>query len=127
MNSERKKRFGVSIDAELAEEINNLSQVLRVDRSKVIEEAVRSFLEDHRHLILPHECSGAIAALCNDLSQVSEIVKAYRSVIVSHFHMHIKDRCIDLIVVNGNSHTIGELYGELKNIGCRVRYLPFTD
>lgn len=119
-----KRRFGVSISEDVADDLDTLAKTLGVDRSRIIEEAVRSYLEDHRHLMVDHKCSGVIVALCSNNVEVANIVRFHKRIIHGYMHMHLDGYCLDLIIVNGESGGIALLYGDLKKIGCRVRYLP---
>ena len=119
-----KRRFGVSISEDVADDLDTLAKMLGVDRSRIIEEAVRSYLEDHRHLMVDHKCSGVIVALCSNNVEVATIVRSHKRIIHGYMHMHLDAYCLDLIIVNGESRSIALLYGDLKKIGCRVRYLP---
>ncbi len=122
-----KKRFGVSVSSTVAEDIDMLAKILKVERSTVVEEALREYLDDHRHLLIPNECAGVITAVCPDNIGVASIVREFKSIIVGHFHLHLHGMCLDVLTVHGESRKIGELLGRLKKIGCRARYLPVKE
>ncbi len=120
----RKKRFGVSMNPRLAESLDMLAETLGVERSRLVEEAVRQYLEDHMHMLIPHECHGVIVALCPDNIGVAESVRNHRENILGHMHLHLGGYCLDIIVVEGPSGSIASLYGELERKNCKLRFLP---
>jgi CopG family nickel-responsive transcriptional regulator len=122
-----KRRFGISVTESVADAFDMLSKILGVDRSMLIEEALRSYLDDHRHLLIPHECRGVVAAVCHDNREVAEVVRKYKNLVAGHFHIHLDGFCLDVFVVRGDSREIGRLIGSLKSLGCRARYLPVRE
>ncbi len=119
-----KRRFGVSLPRDLADTLDALATVLGVERSTVVEEAIRHYLDDHRHLLIKHHCRGVIAALCPQDADASRVVKTYRSIIAAHFHIHLDGICVDIIAVSGDSGEIARVLGSLKAEGCTARYIP---
>ncbi|MEB3844723.1 MAG: ribbon-helix-helix domain-containing protein [Desulfurococcales archaeon] len=122
-----KSRFGISIDKSVAERLSRLAEVLGVDRSRLVEEAVRQYLDDHKHMLVPHECRGIIVGLCPDNIAVASKVRDYKDIVSSHMHIHIDGKCIDIIVVQGPSRIIGKLYASLEHDNCKTRFLPLGD
>lgn len=119
-----KRRFGVSLPEDLARDLDRLSGLLGVERSAVVEEAVRHYLDDYRHLLVRHHCRGVILAACRGEARASDSVKKFKHVVAAHLHLHMDGICIDLLAVSGDSLEISRLIGHLKASGCSPRFLP---
>ncbi len=119
-----RRRFGVSIDEELAEKLDRLAEKAGMDRSRVVEEALRVFLGDHDHMSFEHECSGVIVASCPDPSGGQEASEEFRDIVRSVIHSHAGGACIEILVVSGDSTRIARLYSTLASRGCRPRFVP---
>ncbi len=117
-----KRRFGVSIDEALADALDRLAGRLGVGRSKVVEEAVKAYIGDLGHLLVPHECRGVIVAACP--KGLGETVEEAKGIVEAHLHAHAGGDCIEVLVVNGESKEIARLYSRLLKKGCTARYLP---
>ena len=119
-----KKRFGVSIEESLAKTLEVLSNQTGVNRSRLIEEAIKGYLEDHSHLLVPHDCKGILVAHCPGTGQLTEVTEEYRDIIVAWLHAHFNDECMEAFFVEGASTKIRGLYSEILRKGCRGRYIP---
>jgi len=117
-----RRRFGVSVDEGLAARLDSLARTLGTDRSSLVEEALRAFLSDLDHMEEAHACRGVIVAECDGAGRVP--VEQYREVVSSHIHAHVRGGCIELLVVEGSSDTIRDLYSRLLENGCKARYVP---
>jgi len=117
-----RRRFGVSIEEGLARRLDSLARALGRDRSSLVEEALRAFLEDHDHMAGEHACRGIIVAECGGAGRVP--VDGYREVVASHIHAHMDGGCIELLLVDGDSSEIRRLYNDLLDKGCKARYVP---
>ena len=120
-----KKRFGISVPAHMAEQLDRLAEKLGTDRSRLVVEALETFLHDNLHVLEPHKCSGIIVSRSTRRS-LGDIVEKYRDIIISYNHYHVDGQCIVTMIVSGDSERIVELSGELCRLGCRVRYIPFS-
>ena len=122
----RKRRFGVSIDKQLAETLDELADLLGTDRSSLIEEAVRRLLDDYRHSSSSHECWGllVIAGAENTRDKIYRVLEEYRDTVTSSSHIHSRYGCAEIIAVHGSSDRIKELHSRLSALGCRVRFVP---
>ncbi|GAB6147819.1 CopG family ribbon-helix-helix protein [Stetteria hydrogenophila] len=125
-----KRRFGVSIGKDLTETLDAIAEKLNVSRSKIVERALQLFVEDHAHLVKPHECTGILLVACastpeNDRRGIS-VLEGFKDIITAQIHVHVKDYCIDLMVANGDSTRIAELYKKLESThgNCKIRYIP---
>ena len=121
-----KRRFGISIPEDMASDLDKLASRLGMDRSRLIERAIRAFLDDYTHLIVPHTCTGILILSCNDKSEkeVAKVIEDYRDIASARVHTHVESRCIETLVVSGNSNRIAEIYSALEKAGCSVRYIP---
>ncbi len=122
-----KRRFGISITANVADVLDKLASKLGVDRSSLIEKAVRNFLLDHMHYVVPHECKGLMILTGRyGREDLLSIVESFRDVVHSYIHMHVGEMCIEILIVSGESSKIAELHSTLESSmkGCLVRYVP---
>lgn len=120
-----KKRFGVSLDSWLAEQLDSVAEHLSLTRSELVERAVEEFLNDHQHYLADHECTGVLLLEGKGPSNgVESLLEDYRDIVVQYTHMHLEDVCLRVIVVRGSSTRIAELHKRLEALGCRTRYIP---
>ncbi|AEM38664.1 putative transcriptional regulator, CopG family [Pyrolobus fumarii 1A] len=125
----RRRRFGVSIPADLAASLDTLAKLLGKDRSSLITEALRTFIHDYVHLAKPHYCRGVIIVWSKEgeTSKLREIVEEYMDVVRGHMHTHLDEYCIDLLVVAGESDRITSLARSILSLpGCTARYIPLS-
>jgi len=121
-----RRRFGISLPEDLAEGLDILSVRLGVDRSSIVERAVKSFLEDYNHLMVPHTCSGIMVLTCKDGSEprIARLMEEYRDITRARFHTHAEAKCIEAIILHGDADRISLLHKEVEKAGCRARYIP---
>jgi len=122
----RKRRFGVSVPEDLAGALDRLAEALSADRSRLVSEALRAFVEDHEHHLAPHECTGLlIVVAASGRSKVPSLLEEFRDVIQGYNHFHTRGLCVEVIFVSGPSARVSALHGAvLKEPGCSVRYVP---
>ncbi|RLG88047.1 MAG: CopG family transcriptional regulator [Thermoprotei archaeon] len=124
---EGKKRFGISISTKIADELSELAKRLGVNRSSLIEEALKEFLHDHIHYLTPHMCKGIMVLTGKyEKEALMPIIEDFKDIIHSYMHMHVDEVCIEIILVSGHSSKIATLHSTLERSlkGCKVRYLP---
>jgi metal-responsive CopG/Arc/MetJ family transcriptional regulator len=119
----RKVRFGVSLDSSIAEALDEVAVRLRSTRSRIVEQALASFLSESLHGSNDHYCAGVIVAR-GSTSISSEVLERFREVVRSHSHVHLAGGCVDLIVVEGSYGVISSLLSTLCSLGLLARYLP---
>ncbi|MEB3861053.1 MAG: CopG family ribbon-helix-helix protein [Desulfurococcales archaeon] len=121
-----RRRFGVSLPEDLASKLDSLSERLGLDRSRLVEQAVRAFLDDYSHLLVPHRCSGVMILSCRSGSEeaLARVMEEYRDIVSTRFHSHTGDRCVEAVVVEGDTSRITRLHQDLEKAGCRARYIP---
>jgi len=127
MSRSSKRRFGISIRADLVNILDKLAEKLRADRSSIVEMALRVFLLDHIHYVVPHQCRGIMVLTGKyDKKILSSIVEEFRDVIHSYIHTHIDNSCVEIMIVSGHSSRISRLHSTLEGSikGCNVRYIP---
>lgn len=121
-----KKRFGISIDEETFNLIDQMAQKLSLDRSRVIEEAIRQYLDKSLHDDERHECTSVFIVACGEDPGVQRLADSYQDITLSTLHTHSGNRCIDVIVVSGDSERVDLLHRDLMRLAreCRVLHLP---
>ena len=111
-------RVCISIPSDLLEEFDKLIKRMGWDRSKAVQNAVRTFLAEYKW---KEEGFGAGAiALIYDHSirgleeRLTEIQHSCKGVIESAMHVHLDERnCLEIIAVKGQSVKIRELADKL--------------
>ena len=122
-----KKRFGISIDEDLYVKINEIAKKLGVERSRVVEDAIRSYITDLEHFIKEHRCSGLIVVESpeGEGMEIEKILANHKAVVVNYTHHHVENRCIYTIIVHGESSKLANLYSEIARVRCSSRrYIP---
>ncbi len=122
----RRRRFGVSLDASLADRLDSIASALRVDRSSLVERAVRNLVDDYRHFLESHDCWGLLVLLNTEgmRGTVYSLIEKYRDIVVSASHVHGGEGCVEVLAVKGPSDRIRELHEELERTGCSIRFIP---
>ena len=123
----RKRRFGISIPEDVANDLDFLAEKLNVDRSKLVCEAIRTYIRDHAHYLSPHECYGVITLISDDNIQLLRVIEEFKDIIKEFTHIHIDEKCINALVVSGSSTKIAELHKKLLDIFYNVRYIPLRE
>jgi CopG family nickel-responsive transcriptional regulator len=122
-----KRRFGISIDERLAQNLDLLATRLNTTRSSLVERALEEFIHDRLHIIVPHECEGVLIVKHSDelAGKVSSIVEKYNDIALLGLHFHTGDgRCVRILHVRGNSTRITEFERKLREAGAEMtRYL----
>ncbi|MCD6301399.1 MAG: nickel-responsive transcriptional regulator NikR [Staphylothermus sp.] len=115
-------KFGVYVPGDLARELEELSKQLGItSRSKIIQEALQLFISEHKWRI-EGRVVGVIMIIYNhDVGNVDEkltdIQHKYIEEIISSLHVHLsKDKCLQVIVVKGDSSKIRNFVNELMNV-----------
>ena len=123
----KKRRFGISIPEEVANDLDFLAERLNVDRSRIVCEAIRTYIRDHAHYLSPHECYGVITLISNDNVQLLRVIEEFKDIIKEFTHIHIDEKCINALVVSGCSTKIAELHRRLMSSFCNVRFIPLRE
>ena len=122
-----KRRFGVSIDERLAQNLDLLATRLSTTRSSLVERALEEFIHDRLHIIVPHECEGVLIVKhpAELAGRVSSVVEKYNDIALLGLHFHTSDgRCVRMLHVRGNSTRITEFERRLREAGAEMtRYL----
>ncbi len=128
MEREKKRRFGISVPERLASLLDELSTRTGVDRSKLVTEAITSYVNDHLHYLTPHYCYGImIIDVEEEKGEIpAGLLARYRDVVLLHVHTHLEGRCVNILVVRGDSKQIAGLHTSLAllNPNYRIRYIP---
>lgn len=120
-----KRRFGVSIPSNIAEALDKLAELTGSDRSSIVAEALRTYLHDHLHYMVPHKCTGFIIVVNKEKNiSASIVIDKFKDIIQSYNHTHYRGKCIEIFFVSGYSGRIAELDKKLRSMGCSVRYIP---
>ncbi|MEM0453450.1 MAG: ribbon-helix-helix domain-containing protein [Sulfolobales archaeon] len=125
MNSS-KRRFGVALSSELADELDNIVRSFSVDRSKVVEHAIKGFITEFVHYRKPHRCTGVLVLFNreHDITSTTNLIDEYKDIILAYTHQHISTYCIEVLIVNGDSATIADLHHKALKNKYRCRYVP---
>ncbi len=123
----KKRRFGVSIPEDVASDLDSLAERLSVDRSKIVCEAIRSYVRDHIHYIHPHECYGVITLVSDDNVKLLKVVEEFKDIIMEFTHIHIDEKCVNSLIVSGSSLKIAELHKKLLEVFYNVRFIPLRE
>ncbi len=123
----RKRRFGVSLPEDVASDLDSLAEMLKVDRSKLVSEAVRTYVRDHAHYLIPHECYGVITLISNDNMRLLKVIEEFKDIIREFTHVHIEENCVNALVVSGSSEKIAELHRRLLSFFRNVRFVPLGE
>ncbi len=124
----RKRRFGISLREDVAEELDELASSLSINRSNLIEEIISQEMRERGHLLRKHTCTG-ILVVVSTRGRESNLYKVYdefRPLIKSIAHFHSKNLCMDVLFIEeADSSKITELEGEIRKIRVSVeRYFP---
>ena len=125
---ERKKRFGVSVPESLAEDLDRLAEALGADRSSLVKEAIRAFVQEHKHHLVPHECTGVlILVVLPGCSGTPSLLREFGDVVQGYSHFHTRGLCIEVVLVSGPSARVKALHAALMKLpGYTVRYVPIA-
>jgi len=120
-----KKRFGISIPDDLYDYLNKLSEQLETNRSDLVEQAVKTFIDDYKHYLIPHTCTGVMIVSCKDEKALKKIIDEFQDIAKTYIHTHENNVCIELMFVSGPSEKIALLQKNLQKDGkCNPRYVP---
>ncbi|BAN89880.1 CopG family ribbon-helix-helix protein [Aeropyrum camini] len=120
-----RRRFGVSMHEDLARRLDEASRSLGVERSRLVEKAVEALLDDYKHLLSRHSCSGIIIVSCHTggEAEIAGAVEKFRDIVAARLHSHTRSSCIEAIIVEGDSARIAMLHRKLESLGCGARYI----
>jgi CopG family nickel-responsive transcriptional regulator len=122
-----KKRFGISLPENLYEQLNKLSSKLETNRSDLVEQAVSVFINDYKHYLIPHICTGVMIVSCKDETIAKELIDEYSDIAKTYIHTHENALCIEIIFVSGPSEKIALFQKKLaQNAKCNPRYIPVS-
>ena len=115
-------RFSVSVDPELLQEFDELTEKMAVNRSSAVETAMRDFIADHRWTSGEGRIAGAITLLYDHhvrgLSEaLTELQHRHIDAVTSVVHVHLEHRsCLEILAVSGQSSDVKALYTELEAV-----------
>ncbi|MCX8196089.1 MAG: ribbon-helix-helix domain-containing protein [Acidilobaceae archaeon] len=116
-----KRKFGISVERELAEELDGLAARLGVERSALVERALREMLKEHRHSAEEHDCRALIVLSCQEGKEVSVVAEGLS---VTQLHEHREGSCVQVLLVSGSSSKIYSLFSSLAQAeGCEAKYV----
>ncbi len=129
-NGGGRRRFGISIPESIARDLDELASKLKTDRSSLVCEAIRTYIHDHLHYLIPHRCVGLLIIFSgvggDRYRGFFKVIEKYRDIIISYTHIHADNRCVDILVLSGSSERIRSLHREFIVIGCKARYMPLS-
>lgn len=128
MTQPRRRRFGVSLRADTADSLDELSRLLGTSRSTLVEEAVERLLEDYIHYLRQHPCSGLLIVYSDaEPLDIRKVLEENKDIVISSSHIHVGSSCAEVVVVHGDSERIRRLHHSLESLGCRVRFIPLHE
>lgn len=124
-------KIGISIPKKLAAEVEELMKLLGIDnRSKVVNEALKMYINYHKQLLSNNEIVSVIILMYDNKisgSRISDLRHQYKNLVVTLNHIDgICDKCLELILIKGPSQKIAEFLGKLYliNDDVQVYYIP---
>lgn len=115
-------KFGIYLPEDLARELDECMKITGIrKRSKIIQEALRLFIVEHRWKTVG-KASGVIGVVYNHEVRgvdeaLTDIQHEYLDIIVSTVHVHLdKEKCMLAIIVRGDTGRIKELLSNIMNI-----------
>lgn len=125
-----KRRFGVSVNSELADAIDKVAVKSGCSRSSIVELAVKSFILEYSHLKEPHECCGLFIIKPREAGGFSrfleESMREYEGIVRFTAHFHACGSCIYIICMGGDYRVIMEFRDKIlkSNLCSLLRYIP---
>lgn len=125
-------KTGIALPKELVNELDKFMRTLKIDnRSRIISEALRTYLDMNKALLTDEELVSVITIFySNDAAgiKVISIKHEYKDLILTSNHVDFPDRCLELLVVKGSSNKIAEFLGKLLHVNGidRVNHIPIT-
>ncbi len=121
-----KRRFGVALSSDIADELDSIVKDFNVNRSAVIEHAVRGFITEFTHYRRPHRCTGVLLLFDrgHGTTSTTEFIDKYKDLILAYTHHHVGNHCVEVLIVSGESEVIEGLHKKVLERGCRCRYVP---
>jgi len=123
LSSKPRSKFGVHLDRDLAEELEELVKQTGVEsRSKIIQEALRLFLAERSWIKQSGPVAGVLVVLydhnVNGVDEaLTDIQHHYLDVVAAAMHVHLtEDLCLLAVGVRGDSQRIGKLVAEIESI-----------
>lgn len=134
MRSENVSRFSVSAPQKLVEEFDTTIKKIGYDRSKAIQTAMRSFLDDYKlsHDVKEDVAGGLVIIYDHDVrgleESLTDIQHIYQNIISSTTHLHLdKHHCLEIIAVKGDAKLARKLSEEImKKRGVKQNRLVVT-
>lgn len=123
----RKRRFGISLDSDLFEELNRAAKAIGADRSRLISLATREYLMERVHFERPHECEGVLVASypAEAKGEIDKLLEGSGSLVLSRSHFHSKGGCcVEVIYLRGSSDSVWSLQAAIGRICRSCRYIP---
>lgn len=113
------KIISISLDKETIDKIDFLSDRLKIkSRSEIIRKGVDSFFSEVSELSKLGKSVNATISIVHEHSvSITKVLHSFREVIISHQHNHFSNgKCLETLIVQGNSNDIKDLYSNLKKL-----------
>lgn len=118
-----KKRFGISVPAEIAEKLDAIAYEVRADRSSLVVKAIEEYIHDELHYSGEHTCSGLLVLVgCGILghSELGDLI----SIVKASCTAHLGGRLVTVLFVEGSYTRIALLRKALLRKSETLRYIP---
>lgn len=125
-----KRRFGVSIPSEIADEVNRIATAQSRDRSAIIADAIEEYLHTAQHLVkVEHICKGAVLVYerstgSRGLLRIPSMLERYGKVVVGYSFLRAGDDALFIALVKGESDLLAQIINELSRSFRSVKYIP---
>jgi CopG family nickel-responsive transcriptional regulator len=128
----RKRRFGISLNENIAEKLDAICSVLNISRSAFVEDSIEFGVKAHMHYTVDHECEGILVAIwpssSESASTIERAIELRKSVVKFDTHLHSNNNCVLIASLKGSSKKIAALHTELKKVrNSAVIYVPFCE
>lgn len=123
----RKKRFGISLEENLFEELDRAAKTIGSDRSRLVSLATREYLMEKIHFERPHECEGVLIASYSSEAkgELDKLLESSGSLVLNRSHFHSRGGgCIEVIYLRGSSDSVWNLQVAIGRICRSYRYVP---
>lgn len=124
----RKARFGVSLDANLAEEVDKIVKATDTNRSQIVSLAVQEFITQRFHFLTPHPCEGIMIITYEPpvSDKIDNTLEQKKDTILSRLHLHSSEGyCVEVLYVKAPSEQVLNLESNIQKCGCKTcRFIP---
>lgn len=116
-----KKRFGISVPAGIATELESIATKDGVDRSRLVSIALSEYLHREKHVSKEHKCSGVL--IVHGLLRHDHLADHAWSVVKSIHSVKLSEGYITILIVEGSYREILNLREEIAEKARKHTYV----